>query len=958
MVYENRVLAKEDFNDDKKDAGELGAGHSVTAFYEIVPADSTQTFAKVDDLKYQKTKINKSKELLTVKLRYKKPDEDKSKLISRIVKSDDIKNVMSENCAFASAVAEFGMLLRDSKYKGSASYKSILDRARNSKGKDFNGYRAEFVRLVERAELVAPDLGASPKIIINEEITGPVLRGVVSLAGQTSGISARVWVEDPNKESQKIIPGITTKTKSDGSFYIAINNLSESFIVKAEEPDFFPAASSIIYKTNLPKDKIVIDIPTGGGFIMGRLMTDTGLIITNVIATYAVYDGSGYLNENDIIPLNIEKDGTYTTPNLPIGRCDIRFAAPGFPETSVETYLKNGETIIKDAIFKSYVEKTCVVRDSITKERISNVEIICISPTNKASETFLDIFTDADGEFRMILGNEQLYLEFRHPDYATIRKYLYSSEKPFNETIEISKGGNILIKAIDENNEPIPDCKVKLVANYKNHMLYRTEFNDSFVGKTDNIGEVLFENVPSHLPFIIANLTDLNAPMQSKRFKVKPDVTTTVIVSKVDAKLIVRFSKSVLGKSIWVDVAAPNGWFQHNNLLKTASEWILPGAVKGKHRVFIRGGDIQNIETNIFVGGKIDTILEINNNINTNAVGVIKGTLHDPSGTKIYARIHAWKHGELPKTQGKLHSGYGDPSYAYSKDGNFQINKLNLNETYDISAGIAGLTNIIYYSVIPNGKRLDIVTPPAYRVTGSLVNNAGESIRGKIWIGGRRFGQSDTSDFELFPVFPGTYTVKIVTENHPLLEHNITVISSDVDLGEIIIDDEGINISGRLLDSKGQPIIDKRIYMYGPPNISITGETQNDMHSAKSNDDGTFEVKNLPSDEIISLHLFDDRFARNIGPFPTDIDIGDIIIKPPPFTIITVLKADGSPASNLYVSGVKLDKNGSYKGPLYENSDMLMIYKTKDDHDNCYEAKISVTDELTNQVTITLPENF
>ena len=152
--YENRILAKEDFNDDKKDAGELGAGHSVTAFYEIVPADSTQTFSKVDDLKYQKTKINESKELLTVKLRYKKPDENKSKLISKIVKSGDVKNEMSENCAFASAVAEFGMLLRDSKYKGTSSYKSILDRARNSKGKDFNGYRAELVRLVERAELV------------------------------------------------------------------------------------------------------------------------------------------------------------------------------------------------------------------------------------------------------------------------------------------------------------------------------------------------------------------------------------------------------------------------------------------------------------------------------------------------------------------------------------------------------------------------------------------------------------------------------------------------------------------------------------------------------------------------------------------------------------------------------------------------------------------------------------
>ena len=152
--YENRVLAKEDFNDDKKDAGELGAGHSVTAFYEIVPASSTQTFAKVDNLKYQKTKIKKSHELLTVKLRYKKPNENKSKLIEKNVMKRDIKKRPTTDFRFASAVAEFGMLLRDSKYKGAASYKSILHRARRSKGKDYEGYRAEFIRLVERAELI------------------------------------------------------------------------------------------------------------------------------------------------------------------------------------------------------------------------------------------------------------------------------------------------------------------------------------------------------------------------------------------------------------------------------------------------------------------------------------------------------------------------------------------------------------------------------------------------------------------------------------------------------------------------------------------------------------------------------------------------------------------------------------------------------------------------------------
>ena len=905
--YENRILAKEDFNDDKKDAGELGAGHSVTAFYEIVPADSTQTFAKVDDLKYQKTKINKSKELLTVKLRYKKPKENKSRLITKIVKKDDVRNKMSENCSFASAVAEFGMLLRDSKYKGNASLKTVLHRARNSKGKDYDGYRAEFIRLVERAELIDPSLGKSSKTI-----NSPVLRGSVSLAGKTSGIDAKVWAED-------------------------INN-------KLHEP---------IYKTTIETKS--------GGFLTGKLISESGEIITNVKATYDVYGGNGNLKSGDKIPINIEKDGTYTTPNLPIGKCDIRFSAPGFLEARVETYLKNGETIIKDAIFKSYEKNLCVVRDSITKERVSNVEIICISPTNINSKP-LDSFTDADGEFRVLLGMEDLYLEFRHPDYATIRNYFQSRNTPRKKTVEISKGGNVLIKVIDENNEPIPDSKVKLVANYRWRRPYNAEFNNLFIGKSDDLGETLFENVPSHLPFIIADVTDCsNVLTRSKRFKIKPGITTTVMVSKVDAKLIVRFSEPVLGKSIRVELSAPNGWFQYNDFFKTSNEWILPGVIKGNYKIFIRGGDIQNIETNIFIEGKVDTILKINNS-NTNATGVIKGIIHTPSGEKLSAYVHAWKHGKMPKNKQKLHYGDECASYAYPKHGDFVIDKLNLKGIYDIRIEIAGLTNIFCYSVVPNCEPLDIVTPPAYRVTGSLVNSDGDPIKGMIWISSFLFGQHNTSDFELYPVFPGNYTIKIITENHPLLKRNVTISSSDVDLGEIVIDDEGIVISGRLLDSKGKPIIDKRIRMYGPPNMSVIGETQNDMHSDKSNDDGRFEVRNLPSDEIISLHLFDDHFSRNIGPFSIDTDIGDVIIKSPPFTILTVLKADGSPASGLYVNRKKLDENGHFQGQLDENSDSVTIHKTKPGafkgESNMYTVDIPITDSLTNQVTITLPENF
>ena len=154
LGYENRALADKDFNDDMKDAGEMGAGHTMTAFYEIIPAGAGERVADVDQLKYQKTEIAKSGEIFTVKLRWKAPDGDTSVLRETpCVEAAITRKEPSEDFRFASSVAEFALLLENSKFKGDASYKSVLDRARKSKGADYEGYRAEFIRLVEKAEL-------------------------------------------------------------------------------------------------------------------------------------------------------------------------------------------------------------------------------------------------------------------------------------------------------------------------------------------------------------------------------------------------------------------------------------------------------------------------------------------------------------------------------------------------------------------------------------------------------------------------------------------------------------------------------------------------------------------------------------------------------------------------------------------------------------------------------------
>ena len=158
--YENRVLRNEDFNNDLKDAGDMGAGHTVTALFEVVPAGADIAVPGIDPLKYQTppaaVRSSSTRETLTLKIRYKDPEGSQSKLMEvPLVDSGKSFASASTDYRFAASVAAFGMILRDSPYKGSASISAVLDMAEGSKGQDRNGYREEFIGLVNRARSLA-----------------------------------------------------------------------------------------------------------------------------------------------------------------------------------------------------------------------------------------------------------------------------------------------------------------------------------------------------------------------------------------------------------------------------------------------------------------------------------------------------------------------------------------------------------------------------------------------------------------------------------------------------------------------------------------------------------------------------------------------------------------------------------------------------------------------------------
>ena len=159
--YENRLLDDEDFNDDTKDAGELGAGHTVTALYEIIPAGvETDLLPSVDPLKYQTQAPSgkPSKEWCTLKLRYKAPDSDESQLLTHFVEKEAASPSIDFN--WSAAVAGFGMLLRDSDYKGTANYPGLIALAKTAKGPDEHGYRQELIRMMETMHALSDPLEA------------------------------------------------------------------------------------------------------------------------------------------------------------------------------------------------------------------------------------------------------------------------------------------------------------------------------------------------------------------------------------------------------------------------------------------------------------------------------------------------------------------------------------------------------------------------------------------------------------------------------------------------------------------------------------------------------------------------------------------------------------------------------------------------------------------------------
>jgi secreted protein with Ig-like and vWFA domain/lipopolysaccharide export system protein LptA len=285
--YENRLLAKEDFNDDTKDAGEIGAGHSVTALYELVPVGLTPPTAPVDDLKYQSPTTAAapaaepaSPELLTVKLRYKAPEGATSQLIEvPVTDKETTLAAASPEFKFTTAVAAYGLMLRQSSYRGTLTWDQIRQLALEGKGSDPHGYRAEFLQLLDKARGLLPQVHASAT---RPQRTWQSKKTVVTLTGQSTFDAAK---------------SIATFTENvrvyHPDFYLECDEL-ELVIAKqaiSEKPDAAPKAEVSDSETSAESEGKIEKLFARGSMVLIEKYQENGKDIQVGKCKNLTYDG-------------------------------------------------------------------------------------------------------------------------------------------------------------------------------------------------------------------------------------------------------------------------------------------------------------------------------------------------------------------------------------------------------------------------------------------------------------------------------------------------------------------------------------------------------------------------------------------------------------------------------------------------------------------------------------------
>ena len=728
-----------------------------------------------------------------------------------------------------------------------------------------------------------------------DECVDIVLPEFLELEGQVSydtgepAEGARVWVQNHTSahadsfiratEYSRYLAAknCSTITDSNGCFLIRMLDVNPYYAVKAATDMHLPSMAGIFTSDNPAPDFIHLTIQSEGSRMYGRFSDAHGSPVTNVDARYTLVSVTSSRGAYQKINFEVDDDGNYLSQIVNPGRYSISYNSPGYKVVSKEVSVQKDGTTLTDVVFPQTEIINGIVINPLNSEPIPGVVLVNVNQPSGSTAEFSPQ-TDGDGKF-WIRPKSYNQIQFSHPDYGTATAY-FSSERGDSNTIQkiyLSRKTTVAVRVDGVPPEKDRDYTVTLQhqPSGKNDLnIGWNRNNRPFYARSSlENGTAVFTNVPIHCSPVVALLNTLDGRSTLSRSEpqelIKDDTTHISLAVPAMGTLVVvlahpyrkneysfqgtpiRYgSRDRKSRQIYSPISI------HSGCEIGVNELIWLAVVTNAYTVSFRTLEKPVYSSNIVIRAGETTKIFID--FKTNAYGSIRGTTSLADSTPIDCVINVRS------------SGKDRVKSARSRNGDFIVKYLDPDNTYSLIATYAGIgqTNITVENVSPGDTPVAITLGSAYRISGNLVDGQGIPLSAKVMAA--RYYSVGPGNFSLFPAFPGTHRVVFDVKGYTPVVKEVTVTSSDVDLGDIVCYDKGYTLSGTVVTSEGSPAPRALVILnYGAGKGS---------KSTRTGPDGTFTIKNLAEDNKYTLVLRHgrERLLHPIENITSDTNLGEL----------------------------------------------------------------------------------
>jgi len=716
---------------------------------------------------------------------------------------------------------------------------------------------------------------------------GITLSGEVRYASGAPVPSASVWTEpvppgvlsDAAKHTRTLPPHIVT-AGADGTFVTRPVARGERVVVKASSAGFPVAWAGPWDQGAPPPAWIVLEVNDRAGRFAGRCTDAAGCAISTVSAALVWYDTQAYYRETsrDEIALECEEDGSYLSAPVQAGTHDVVFSSPGYASIKRRLHVRDADVALADVVFQELASFTGRVVDASSLQPVAGVTVSVERVATGAPAPVCSPLTDQQGLF-WVNGVEGALLVFRHSAYAS--QYISVNVldlQPGLLEVRLMPCTHVRLHVYEADGTPANRLIGQLVGP-RNGDWRNGAFVWNVLNQWVTDGTLFFSNVPMHsLPLhgtVIGPVWNTPSLGRSEDFTPQPGVITEVRIDLPPMGTLTVATRTPLDRqraairAVRSDPDAAQASKRPFVLQWQGDAWRETRMLPGTYGVTISMHDAALVRTSAVVRAHAETHLMLDVAVKT---GVIEGVIFDYDGAPFSAEVALYQAGKEAEGTSRSHHGS-----TFRFEGLDDSQRYHLQVDQDWQESGAG-TTVVMLSVAPNGPPLEIRLPRLYRITGTVVDEAGRPARAFVSVGGR-WRALDSGNFTIYPAAPGEHQLTFKSPQYTPVTRVVSVRNADVDVGEIVLRDKGIQVRGRVIGPDGAPVPQAHVMVMWRE----SADALTDMFSeGRTDDKGLFSIAGVSRN--VELHVL--VFHRYLSGHTTcagaasAVDAGTVTLRP------------------------------------------------------------------------------